>query len=103
MQPEIISAPTAAAEVSPKKDKRVKSYMKPIGNIKGAPTATVPVSSSLTANRRSNSPLKPSASNKSMTKNDPISAQRKARINKPDVPPVLKNPVQFQDIQKILD
>lgn len=98
MQPEIIAPSTAPQpEASPKKDKRVKSYMNPIGNLKnkGAPGATIPMATTQPANKRSNSPLKPSASNKSVSKPEPISAQRKARINKPDVPAVLKNPVQF--------
>ena len=71
--------------------------MNPIGNIKntGAPGTTIPISTSQPANKRSNSPLKPSSSNKSVLKPDPISAQRKAKINKPDVPAILKNPVQF--------
>lgn len=104
-KPQIAQAAVSQPEVSPKKDKRVKSYMNPIGNLKnkGAP-ATAPPPTTQPAGRRPGSPLKQNPSNKSISKPDPTSAGRAGRISKPaDLPPAMKKAIQVQDIQQILD
>lgn len=93
-KPSIAQASVAQPMASPKKDKRVKSYMNPIGNMKNkAPGSAAPL-----ANAQSAEKLKPNPSKGNMS-----SASRTAKVNKPVLPTVSKKTMPIQEIQKILD
>lgn len=98
-----VAAALQPPEVSPKKDKKVKSYMNPIHNLKNkqAPGAA-PAQTTQPPGRRPPSPLKTAASIRAVTKPEPA-ASRATKINKPQVPSAMKKHVQVQDIQQILD
>lgn len=97
-----IAAALQQPDVSPKKDKKVKSYMNPIHNLKNKQGGAAPTQTTQPAARRAPSPLKNSASGKAITKPEPAQAAR-PKINKPQVPSSMKKQVQVQDIQHILD
>jgi len=78
-KPQISQAAVQQPETSPKKDKKVKSYMNPIRNMKNkgeGETDPLPVPTKTTVRKRPGSPLKNTASQKSITRPDPTSANR---------------------------
>lgn len=107
-KPQIAKATEQQQEPSPRKDKKVKSYMNPIRNLKGkgAPSTADPQPKANESTKRpaSPSPMKHYSSNKSISKPDPKSAGRNGKVNKPtDLPKSSKKPTKVQDIQQILD
>jgi hypothetical protein len=98
------AAPVMQPEISPKKDRKVKSYMNPIHNLKNKPGVAAPTPPAQPPARRPPSPVKNAASGRGPAKPEPAHAGRtQSKINKPQVPSSMKKQVPVQDIQQILD